>query len=178
MKNKKGFTLVELLAAMIILGLILGVAVPNVIKILDNSRNDAYINDAKNLLSLAEYKYRSGKGITRPSGGTNCIIMSLEYLDNSEFEHAPHGGKYDKKRSYVAIRKGETSTEYYATLAEEISTDKYQGLQNRSILDLNEKDRRDFYIVKKSINDFPEIEDITEIKAGYYTICNNIVEKY
>ena len=55
--NKKGFTLIELLAAMVILAAIMVIAVPNVMGILNNSKADAYVEDAKKLLSLAEYKF-------------------------------------------------------------------------------------------------------------------------
>ena len=51
--NKRGFTLIELLAAMVILGMIMAIAVPNVIGILNNSRNRTDVEDAKRLVSLA-----------------------------------------------------------------------------------------------------------------------------
>ena len=180
MKNKRGFTLIELLAAMVILGLILGVAIPNVIRILNNSRNDTYINDSKNLLSLAEYKFRSGKDIQKPTT-MNCVLLSLEYLDNSEFDHAPHGGTYDKKRSYVAIRMVPTDEgeqiDYYVTLVEKLPSGGYQGVKNRDITDLNNKDNRNSIVEKKSESDFPEINNISSI-GGHTTTCVNIEKKY
>ena len=182
MKNKKGFTLIELLAVMVILGLILGVAIPNVIRILNNSRNDTYINDSKNLLSLAEYKYRSGKDIQKPTT-MNCVLLSLEYLDNSEFEHAPHGGTYDKKRSYVAIRTvpidDGVQVNYYVTLVEKLASGEYQGVQNQSISSLNDKEDRNILVEKKSESSFPEVKDISYIPgSGKGIICMNIEKKY
>ena len=167
MKNKKGFTLIELLAVMVILGLILGVAIPNVIRILNNSRNDTYINDSKNLLSLAEYKYRSGKDIQKPSDG-KCIVMSLEYLDNSEFEHAPHGGTYDKKRSYVTAKLTGNTTEYYVTLVEKISSE-YKGVRNRDIADLNDKDNRNSIV--ENFNSIAEVYEGMVVANAHKLIC-------
>ena len=119
--NKKGFTLVELLAALVILAAIMAIAVPNVMGILNNSKADAYVEDAKKLLSLAEYKFR-GNPSFRPAPN-ECTVMSLKYLDNSEFENAPNGGAYDKTNSYVIIvnkpnASGNNQYVYYVTLDE------------------------------------------------------------
>ena len=45
--NKKGFTLVELLGVLIILSIIMLIAVPNVISILDKNKKNFFIADAK-----------------------------------------------------------------------------------------------------------------------------------
>lgn len=52
--NKKGFTLVELLAVIIILGVISTVAVFSYNGIIQKSRNDAYKDDEKSLKTAAE----------------------------------------------------------------------------------------------------------------------------
>ena len=46
-KKKKAFTLIELLAVIIILGVLMLVAVPSVTGYISNSRKEAYINTAK-----------------------------------------------------------------------------------------------------------------------------------
>ena len=78
--SNKGFTLIELLAAMVILAAIMLIAVPNIMGILSNSRANTYVEDAKKLLSLAEYEFRGTSTIDRPAKGS-CIAMSLQYLD-------------------------------------------------------------------------------------------------
>ena len=42
--NKKGFTLVELLAVMAIIAVIGMIAIPNVIRLMDNNKKDKIIN--------------------------------------------------------------------------------------------------------------------------------------
>lgn len=127
MRNNNGFTLIELLATMVILGIIMAIAVPNVMGILTNSRNNTYVEDAKRLVSLAEYKFRGSSTIQKPQSGEQ-ILLTLQYLDNSEFEQAPNGGEYDKNRSYVLIENIGGSYSYYVQLVEKIDEDSERGI--------------------------------------------------
>ena len=47
--NNKGFTMIELLASMVLLGILMIVAVPTVLKVMDDSRKTTIINDSKKL---------------------------------------------------------------------------------------------------------------------------------
>lgn len=131
MKNRKGFTLIELLAAMVILGIISAVAVPNVMGILNNSRNSQYVSDAKKLISLAEYKFRSSSNIKKPNNNY-CIVMTLNYLDNSEFEHAPNNNSYNKDESYVIINNVNNKYTYSVTLVDSNN----KGIEKKSLDDM------------------------------------------
>ena len=57
MKNKKGFTLVELLAVIVILAVLVLLAVPSVIKMMDNSKKNAFEVEANSLASSAKLAY-------------------------------------------------------------------------------------------------------------------------
>ncbi len=111
--NNKGFTLIELLAAMVILAAIMAIAVPNIIGILNNSKADAYVEDAKKMISLAEYKVRANPNL-RPVSTESCRIP-LRELDNSEFKNAPNNGKYNLDNSFVVVtRSGSVDRKIYA----------------------------------------------------------------
>ena len=69
MKNKKGFTLVELLAVVLILGILSLIAVPNVISIIDNNKKDIVLSDARKLISQAKLQVNIDKDI-REKGTT------------------------------------------------------------------------------------------------------------
>lgn len=55
MKNNKGFTLVELLAVIVILAIILAIAVPGISKIIEGSKKGAFEADAKMLITGINY---------------------------------------------------------------------------------------------------------------------------
>jgi prepilin-type N-terminal cleavage/methylation domain-containing protein len=54
--RKKGFTLVELLAVIVILGIILAIAVPSILGLIDNTKRSAFGNDAKRVIKAIEYR--------------------------------------------------------------------------------------------------------------------------
>lgn len=54
MKNKKGFTLVELLAVIVVLAIILVIAYPSVIKSINSSKEKTKYMAAKEIVSMAE----------------------------------------------------------------------------------------------------------------------------
>lgn len=57
LKNEKGLTLVELLAVIVILGIIAAIAVPSIGNIIENSRFKAIKGDAQTILSAANMYY-------------------------------------------------------------------------------------------------------------------------
>lgn len=130
MKNK-GFTLIELLATVVILGIIMVIAIPNVTGILQKNKAKSYYEDAKKLVTLAEYKMRGDSSVAKPTGN-KCLVMNLYYLDNSEFDNAPNGGEYDKTGSFVVIKRvtvgGNDSYTYHVRLLEEVSAGSYTGI--------------------------------------------------
>lgn len=85
MKNKKGFSLIELLAVIAILGLIILIAVPNVLRLYENARKETFVSDTKKVFSEAEKKYvndaASGNYYSViSSNGTNKLDLSGEKM--------------------------------------------------------------------------------------------------
>ena len=52
-KNQKGITLVELLAVMVIVGIIAAISIPAIGNLIENTKKDAYIATAKNMQESA-----------------------------------------------------------------------------------------------------------------------------
>ena len=59
MKNKKGFTLVELLAVIAILAILVIIALPNVINMYNKAQKETFLTETKKIYSEAEKKYIS-----------------------------------------------------------------------------------------------------------------------
>ncbi|MFF5993508.1 type II secretion system protein [Lysinibacillus sp. KU-BSD001] len=59
-KNEKGLTLVELLAVIVILGIIAAIAVPAIGNIIQNSRERAVLSEAINIISGAKIAHMNG----------------------------------------------------------------------------------------------------------------------
>lgn len=74
LKNEKGLTLVELLAVIVILGIIAAIAVPSIGKIIDNTRDKAILADASNILSAAKLAVIEGSC----TSDTECEKEDLE----------------------------------------------------------------------------------------------------
>lgn len=127
-RNNKGFTLVELLAAVAILAILTIITIPIVVRLFDSSRNKMYISDAKKLISLAEYKLNaSSSDIEKPDEG-DAIIITMNYLDSSDFDNPPGNGQYERDKSYVVIKNNGGNLEYSVTTVERLKKGGYRGV--------------------------------------------------
>lgn len=139
-KNRMGFTMIELLSAMVVLGLIVGIAVPAISETVNKTRNKTYVSDALKLISNAEYQFRKDNALPKPTK-SRCIVMSLVYLNNGVFDEAPNGGEYLRNKSFVvAVNDNLTNeTKYYVRLVEDRGDSEYRGIDLNSKDELNEE---------------------------------------
>ena len=54
---KKGFTLVELLGVIVVLSIILVIAVPRILDVIDNSQKQKFLNDVREITEIAKLHY-------------------------------------------------------------------------------------------------------------------------
>ena len=172
MKKNRGFTLIELLAAMVILGLLMAIALPTILGLFSKNTNKVYVNDALKLVSQAEYKIRAASTtVERPDDG-DCIIMSLKYLDNGDFDEAPNKGEYDDNKSFVVIKNTGNDLEYSVTLVENVKGGGYRGVKLTLASKLNKSDAVK-YVVDFKDSDLVSVADDEKMYPQYATGINN-----
>ena len=104
--NKKGFTLVELLAVIAILALLVIIALPNVLKMFNQAKKDTFLTEAKTI-----YKEISKKYISETMRGNKISIISN---DNNKLELESNDLKYKVKlNNDGSIKKFEVSNGNY-----------------------------------------------------------------
>ena len=59
--NKKGFTLVELLAVIAILAILVIIALPNVLKMFNDSKKNSFINEVREVFKTAQNQYMASQ---------------------------------------------------------------------------------------------------------------------
>lgn len=139
MKNNKGFTLVELLAMLVVLGILIGISVPNITGILSQQRETAFIEEASKLVSTAQMMVSTKREVKRPKDG-NCIVFSMDYLDKSkEMVKSPTGGEYLREENFVIVSRTDKRIEYSVRLVEKTETGDVYGIDTIS-LDILEKE--------------------------------------
>ena len=132
--NNKGFTMIELLATMILLSILMLTAVPTVLRTMENNRKKTVLTDAKKFVANVEYKLKNNNNyIRKPKSASDCIIVTLGYLDlGTDFKEGPHGGAYDLDKSYVVVKligKNPQRYNYYVTLVETYGSNAHYGVR-------------------------------------------------
>ena len=106
--NKKGFTLVELLAVIVILSILALIAIPNMVGLTDDVKKDGMLDDAKKLISLAKYQVNVNYEV-RILNEYTFYFNDLNV--NGDIKADQDGGIYSNS-SYVKYYKNNGNTYY------------------------------------------------------------------
>ncbi|ALA69559.1 type II secretory pathway pseudopilin PulG [Geobacillus stearothermophilus 10] len=139
LKNERGLTLIELLAVIVILGIIAAIAIPAIGGLIDNSKKDAHVSNAQQMINAAKIAVTADKDLIPANG--KYTLVTLKYLedegyletvkdpdgDTSSYNKGPTSTNATQKQidldsdpnagySYVLIRNNENKLSYYVKL--------------------------------------------------------------
>lgn len=139
-KNNKGFTLIEVIAVVALLGILTVFAVPRVYDLVTNSRNRVYVEDAIRLIAQARYSMNAKSvKIEKPDIGES-IVFSMKYLSSGDFQNPPNGGSYLTESSFVVVKNISGDYAYSTMLVEKTAKGQYIGVELSTENALNAKD--------------------------------------
>ena len=121
MKDKRGFTLVELLAVIIILAILMMVAIPSVSSYIVNSRKEAYIQTAKQVVGGIVNLVNANKLDLYDLDTTYYIPAACAKLESGG--QSAFGGKWEK--NYVVVTYTGEDFDYYYTALDSTKTGNY-----------------------------------------------------
>ena len=119
LKDKKGFTLVELLATVTILGILSTIAIASVSGLLQKGRDEHYKTAEKQMIQAAKSYVQQNRGaLPKVQNGTSKItlytLIANKYIGTIK-DHSDN--ECDKDNSYVTIKKtSQTNYSYKAHL--------------------------------------------------------------
>ena len=128
--NKKGFTLVELLAVIAILAILVIIALPNIMSMFNQARKNSFTTEIKEIYKVAEQQWISDSLFTTSekvySRCESCTGKSLDMSGRTQLEY------------YIRIDKSGKVVEYYATDGSyQYSFNNSSGLKIEDITDVD-----------------------------------------
>jgi len=175
MRNKKGFTLVELLGVIVILGVLMLVAIPNTVSLIDKNKKGSYIEDARTFISLVKNKVQVDKKLELPIDGSSVFVMTLGYLNTNDIKDSPYGNEYSKDASFVAIALESNKYVYYVHLIscneDNCDTSNYNAWEGIQIVKESDLNGDNKYDLVKSENVAADLIEGSNIQ--FETVLNN-----
>ncbi len=96
MRSKKSFTLVEIMIAITVIGLLMSAAIPAFFKIIDSTKVNRFLNDIKVVSNAFEF-YSFDKGVYPPDAVVSVVPDGMAYYlkDFPWTESTTIGGMWD-----------------------------------------------------------------------------------
>lgn len=116
--NRNAFTLMELLAVIVILGVIMLIAIPSISNVITNSRKDAFIRSADMYINAVRDMVTSGT-VDYPVDPKKATLVSLRAIDlegkSGEKAVSTFGGLWDadatSTKAYVVFHNSRTAAD-------------------------------------------------------------------
>ena len=122
MKKKSGFTLIEVLAVIIIIGVLAIIAVPAVTKYISRSNDSVYASDAFAFTENVRSKYEMGEyGDYLKDNEIMIVPIRTVVLEKGNEEESPYGA-YEFEKSYVIIVPEDNQYKFYVNIIDETNT--------------------------------------------------------
>ena len=179
--NRKGFTLVELIAMLVVISVLMVIAIPNISGIIKKNRESIGVEDVNKLVRGAKTKF-SVKSAAYPKYQNGCVVLTLDYIDtNDDFKDGVNGGRYDRDESFVVVKKvktGDVSTyKFYVRLVETTDDGKTYVIGLAEYDDFSKNPSSSRYEVltnAKKIKNGNTFKSTSDVKTVIKTINNNV----
>ena len=102
MKSQSGFTLIELIMVIVILGILAAVAIPKFVDLSGNAKTGACKSNQAVIESAAAIKYAQNAAAGSP-GFPEDVLTNKDYYANGKVPTCPKGGTYtyDKNKGTI-----------------------------------------------------------------------------
>ena len=138
--NKKGFTLVEILAVIVILGILVTIAMTTIVPKINQSKKETFIINAKNILKTANVLFEEKQALNDLPNITSHSVEGIYKIYETNYFYEPNYKVYaidiDDLRNIMDIKKDYAGYVFFADYGEYV----------KSSINLSNKD---FVLLKK-----------------------------